>query len=153
VGDPNLTNPEADWAVNAMPIGPKARGAILHMGGNYVVASGQNPDGAWAWNLFGTSKEAYEVQGGDKYNLPARNSLVEHPTRMRQPNLTARGFLEAQKATVSIARLAYQVNWWEDAQKIIDTALNDVRDGKKSAQVAMAEIEGPVNQTISRPIT
>jgi hypothetical protein len=72
---------------------------------------------------------------------------------MRQLNLTARGFLEAQKATLPVARLAYQVNWWNEAQKIIDAALGDVRDGKKTAQVAMQEIEGPVNEQISKPLS
>jgi ABC-type glycerol-3-phosphate transport system substrate-binding protein len=152
VGDPNLTNPEADWAVNAMPIGPKGRGVFLHMGSNYIAANAANPDGAWAWSLFRTTKEAYEVQGGDKFGLPARNSLLEHPSRLRQENLTARGFLEAQKATLAVARLPYQVNWSADAQKIIDEGWAEIRDGKKTAQVAMQEIEGAVNQTISRPI-
>jgi ABC-type glycerol-3-phosphate transport system substrate-binding protein len=136
-----------------MPVGPKGRGTFLDMKIQSVVGPAPNPEAGWEWLKFHTSPEGYALLQGEIHDqLPLRKSLIEHPQRQARSVLKERNILAAQNEQIAKGRAPHQMAWFDEAQVLINAALNDVWTGKKTALVAMKEIEGAVNEQVSKPL-
>lgn len=127
---------DLDWAVAELPRGPKGRSNFFHLAAYSIPSNSKNPDTAWAFLRFMTSREGVEMGVAESQGVPAIKSVATSALVADQPIVRENNALQPFLDELPSARRAPQLTDFNRFQDKVDEALLPLWRGKTTPQAA-----------------
>jgi multiple sugar transport system substrate-binding protein len=149
VGPPGIT--KFDWAAAPIPKGPKGRANFFHISCYIVARNAKNPDAAWEFLKFLLSKQGIAIVAADQQGIPSRVSLAHDPSFTKDPTNVKHDLVQPWFDSLPTVHAAPMIINFNQAQSLIDTALNPVWRGQTTAKAAMDSLAPKLNAELRSP--
>jgi multiple sugar transport system substrate-binding protein len=143
VGPPGIT--KFDWAAAPIPKGPKGRANFFHISCYLIARNAKNPDAAWEFLKFLLSKQGIAIVAADQQGIPSRVSLAHDPSFAKEPTNVKHDLVQPWFDSLPTVHAAPMIINFNQAQSLIDSALNPVWRGQKTAKAAMDSLAPKLN--------
>ncbi len=162
-------NPELDWAVTTVPIGPAGRETSARPESYSIAASTASPDAAWEWLRFLTSAAGFAAAGPptdwvasipearrlDLFDvrgvmMPARQSLADHPLLQQDAWLSERGVLPAFIETAKTIRPPQHIPSYDEVLQAFWQGCQPIWAGTQDARRAMDDLVPTINALLAK---
>ncbi len=100
---------DLDWAVAELPRGPKGRSNFFHLAAYSIPSNSKNPDLAWAFLRFMTSREGVDMGIAESQGVPAIRSVATSALVADQPIVREHNALQPFLDELPTARRAPQL--------------------------------------------
>lgn len=127
---------DLDWAVAELPKGPKGRSNFFHLAAYSIPSNSKNPDTAWAFLRFMTSREGVMMGIAESQGVPAIKSVATSSIVADQPIVRDHNALQPFLDSLPSARRAPQLTDFNRYQDKVDEALLPLWRGKTTPQAA-----------------
>lgn len=127
---------DLDWAVAPLPRGPAGRSNFFHLAAYSIPSNSKNPDLAWAFLRFMTSREGVMMGLAESQGVPAIKSVATSAELRDEPIVRDHDALQPFLDSLPTARRAPQLTDFNRYQDRVDEDLLPLWRGKTTPQAA-----------------
>ncbi|MDO8189266.1 sugar ABC transporter substrate-binding protein [Conexibacter sp. JD483] len=131
---------DLDWAVAELPRGPAGRSNFFHLAAYSIPSNSKNPDLAWAFLRFMTSREGVMMGLAESQGVPAIKSVATSAELRDEPIVKDHNALQPFLDSLPTARRAPQLTDFNRYQDRVDEDLLPLWRGKTTPQAAAEKV-------------
>jgi len=133
------------WAAVPLPKGTHGRANFFHLAAWVIAGNAKNPDAAWEFLKFIVSQRGIAIAASYEQGIPSRNSLAHAATFLSDPINEKFDLVQPWITSLPTVRLPTEIVNFKQAQSLIDSALDPVWRGRKTAKAAMDALAPTLN--------
>ena len=148
VGPPGIK--KFDWAAVAVPRGSKGRANFFHIACDLISSNSKNPDAAWELLKFLVSTQGISIVAAAQQGIPSRQSLAHDPGFVNDPTNKKHDLVQPWFDSLPTVHAAPMIINFQQAQSLIDSALDPVWRGRSTAKAAISALTPKLNAELAK---